>query len=370
MSTKLESLTIRGYKTIQSLEKFKPADMNVLIGPNGVGKSNFISFFRLLSHMLSPTGNLQSFTAAAGGASALLHKGPKVTRDIQAGVVFHTEAGANEYEFWLSHAAGDTLIFTNERYRFSRFDRDGSAPWRELQPGSREARLTREAELGDRTAEVMLSLMRRWNVYQFHDTSWSARIRQKWDANDNRWLKEDGANLAAVLLRLREEEPPNYRRIVDILRLILPFFADFELSADKFDRIILQWRERDGDLVFSASQAADGMLRCMALVTLLSLPQDSLPSVLVLDEPELGLHPYAINVIAGLLHSVSRHVQVFVATQSTRFLDYFAPEEIVVLERSEGATTFRRQTEERLAEWLEEYSLSELWEKNVLGGAP
>jgi predicted ATPase len=188
--------------------------------------------------------------------------------------------------------------------------------------------------------------------------------------NENRWLKEDAANLAPRLLRIREEWPPYYHRIVENLRLILPFFADFDLAEDRSGYVILQWRERDNDMVFSAPQAADGMLRCMALVTLLAQPEEELPSVLILDEPELGLHPYAISVVAGLLRSISRHVQVFIATQSTAFLDHFDPEDIVVLDRKGGETEFSRFEPDRLSSWLEEYSLSELWEKNVLGGRP
>ena len=122
MAVKLESITIKGFKTIRELENFAPGSINVLIGPNGVGKSNFISFFRLLSWMLTPPGNLQEHVARLGGANALLHKGAQRTREIQGELRFSTESGDNEYQFWLSHAAGDTFIFTNECFRFSRFE--------------------------------------------------------------------------------------------------------------------------------------------------------------------------------------------------------------------------------------------------------
>ena len=371
MKAQLKTISIKGFRSIKKLCDFQPRERNVLIGPNGVGKSNFISFFRLLSWMLTThTGNLQEHVAALGGANAILHKGAARTRDVQVELVFDTESGRNAYGFWLGYAAGDTFIFTSERYRFSRFDFPSEAPWTELDVGHKEAQIIKKAEMGDDTARVIRNLMRTWVVYQFHNTSDTARIRQKWHEGDSGRLREDGANIAPLLLRLSDEAPAYYHRIVENLRLILPFFDDFDLTADRHGYTILRWRERDNDMVFSAPQAADGMLRCMALVTLLGLPEDDLPSVLILDEPELGLHPYAISIVAGLLQGVSNHVQVFVATQSTALVDHFEPEDIVVMDRIDGESRFSQLDSSELVEWMEEYSLSELWEKNVLGGRP
>ena len=194
-------------------------------------------------------------------------------------------------------------------------------------------------------------------------------MRGRWNVNDNRWLKEDAANLAPVLFRLRENEGPYYQRIIDTVRLMLPFFSDFELDP-YHDSLLLQWRERNSDQVFSVSQAADGMLRVMALVTLLLQPKENLPDVLIMDEPELGLHPYAISILGGLIRSVATRIQVVVATQSTQLIDCFRPNDIVVVEREQRCSSFRRLDADKLSDWLRDYSLSELWEKNVLGGRP
>ena len=175
--------------------------------------------------------------------------------------------------------------------------------------------------------------------------------------------------MAPVLLRLRETDGKCYRRIIDTIRLILPFFSDFDLEPRQ-GSLLLNWRERNTDLLFTASQASDGMLRVMALVTLLLQPADDLPDVLILDEPELGLHPYAVNVIGGLIRAASTNAQVIIATQSTSLVDCFDPESVVVVERSGRASTFTRPDSEALSEWLKRYSLSELWEKNVIGGRP
>lgn len=369
MRNRLQKVTIKGFKTIKNLKEFEPRALTVMIGPNGAGKSNFISFFRLLSRALTPPGNLQVYISELGGASSLLFDGPGKTREIEADLALMTDAGENQYEFHLVVAAGDTLIYTNEGYRFIRKDLDTVPPWNKLGAGHHEAEIISRAESGDRTARTIHNLMRKIIVYQFHNTSETARIKSKWDIEDNRWLKWDAANLAPFLYRLKNNEPQFYKSILQTIRLIIPFFADFDLEPE-YNRILLRWRERNSDLVFNVSQAADGMLRVFTLVSLLLQPESDLPDLLILDEPELGLHPYAINIIAGLIKSVSTKVQVILATQSVSFVDCFEPEDIVVVEREGRESLYRRLDPKDLREWLEEYSLSELWEKNVIGGHP
>jgi predicted ATPase len=367
MRPRLTRITLRGFKTIRELRDFEPGSLTVLIGPNGAGKSNFISFFRMLSWALVPPGQLQTYVATLGGASAILHIGAAITREIEATLSLATDSGRNEYGLRLFHAAGDTLVFAEEWFRFRRPGQDRPAPG--LGAGHKEPKLISKAEEGNKTAAMILGMLRRIIVHQFHDTSPTARVRNKWDAEDGRRLKEDAGNLAPFLYRLQNFEPKYYQRIVETIRLILPFFATFELQPE-YGRLLLRWRELGSDHVFNASQAADGMLRVIALVALLQQPERDLPDVLILDEPELGLHPYAIEILAGLLKSAATHVQVIIATQSVPLIDRFAPEDIVVANRSGGESTFRRLGADEFADWLGEYTLSELWEKNVLGGRP
>jgi len=365
----LDSISIRGFKTIRDLNEFKPGSLTVLIGPNGAGKSNFLSFFKMLSWVLAPPGGLQEFVGKAGGASSLLHDGPDVTANIEGALRLFTDKGSNEYSFRLAYASADSLIFTEERYRFSPKGLAGSANWTYLDAGHREAKLIAKAEQGSPTPKVISSLLRKVISHQFHNTSETARIRQKWDVADGRWLKEDAGNLAPFLFRLSREEPGYYKRIVDTIRLILPFFSSFEFEIEH-GRLLLKWRERESDRIFNSSQAADGMLRIFALVALLEQPERDLPDVLLLDEPELGLHPYAIEVLSGIIRSASKSVQVILATQSVSLIDRFNADDVVVVERHGRDSVFQRQSDSTLNEWLEEYTLSELWEKNVIGGRP
>lgn len=366
---RLKCITLRGFKTFRELANFQPGPITVLIGPNGAGKSNFISFFRLLSWALVPPGQLQEHVAKLGGASAILHDGPERTRDIEAHLVLTTSAGDNDYSFRLAYAAGDSLIYTEEKYRYSKAGWAPNPNWKILGVGHREPELIKSAEGDDATAKTILDLLRGIIVHQFHDTSENSRIRQKWDKDEGRWLKEDAGNLAPFLYRLQQQQPKYYARILETIRLILPFFAEFELRPE-FNRVLLAWRERGSDRIFTASQAADGMLRIMALVALLQQPEWDLPDVVILDEPELGLHPYAIEILAGLIRSASKHAQVIVATQSASLVDRFSLEDIVVVNRKDRESTFERHTQAEFHEWLENYTVSELWEKNVIGGRP
>jgi predicted ATPase len=339
----------------------------VLIGPNGAGKSNFISFFQMLSRALTPPGGLQTYVAEQGGASSLLHDGPTETREI--GAEMHLQDGIDfeEYGFRLSHAAGDTVAFAEEWYRIGHPDTDGLAI--SLGGAHREPILVSEAAGAVGAVRSLWTTLRRMVVHQFSDTSATSRIRNKWTIDDGIRLKEDAANLASFLYRIHKTKPKYYQRIVETIRLILPFFADFEFQPE-FGSLLLRWLERGSDRVFGVSQAADGMLRTIALVALLQQPEEDLPDVLILDEPELGLHPYAIEVLASLLQSASQHVQVIVATQSVSLIDRFEPHDIVVVNRTGRESTFHRLNDNELAQWREQYTLSELWEKNVLGGRP
>jgi predicted ATPase len=243
--------------------------------------------------------------------------------------------------------------------------------WFNLGAGQREPRLMEVAPETNSPATIrtLWSFLQDCAVYQFHNTSETARIRQRWSVIDNQHLKEDAANLAPFLLRIRKQHPAHYQRITDTLRQIAPFFADFVLEPENAT-LLLSWREIGNDVVFGPHQASDGTLRAMALVALLLQPKEELPAVIILDEPELGLHPRAISILAGLLQGVSSHSQVIVATQSPVLLDHFEPEQVIVAEREGAESVFRRLDAERLSSWLEEYTMSELWDKNVLGGRP
>jgi len=190
--------------------------------------------------------------------------------------------------------------------------------------------------------------------------------------HDNGFLRHDGENLASFLHLLRENHEVSYRLIRNTVRQVAPFFDDFDLKplALNPETVRLEWRHRNSDAYFGASALSDGTLRFMALAALLLQPKELRPDVILLDEPELGLHPFAIALLAAMLRSASRETQIVAATQSPILLDHFEPEDILVAECDKGKTRLGRLETEPLREWLEDYSLGQLWEKNHFGGRP
>ncbi|MCX7048659.1 MAG: AAA family ATPase [Candidatus Sumerlaeota bacterium] len=374
MKARFLKIDLQGFKSIRRLPDFPLRNLNVLIGANGSGKSNLISFLQMLNCMAMPPGQLQYFIRESGDASALLHDGPDITSQIATRFELETADGAYHYSIALAYARTDTLLPVEEALEFVPSDpKQPPQSHHAVKSGAKESLLALADVLeNNRIAQLYQALgnvLKQQHIFQFHNTSETSRIRQRWDVNDNQQLKKDGGNLAPILYRLRDSQPRHYQRIVEIIRHVAPFFADFELKP-KDNSILLQWREKGSDLIFSPHQASDGTLRFMALITLLLQPKEDMPSLIILDEPELGLHPSAISLIAGFIKSASLETQIILATQSASLVDCFDPEDIVVVERMERESTFRRLEADQLSAWMEDYSLSELWEKNVFGGKP
>ncbi len=364
---RLKNIVIEGFKSIKELDlELRP--LNVMIGANGAGKSNLVSFFKMLNEMMGE--RLRHFIATSGRAQSLLHYGPKKTPQITASLVFDVDNGEDTYVLRLFHAAVDTLIFAEERLEFRQTDWVGGPQVVDLGVGHQETGIKKAAEEDNPVARVFRHLLNNCRVYQFHDTSPEAKVRQYCYVDEDRWLMPDAGNLAAVLYKLKSSEDSKaYHRIVGTIRQIAPYFDDFDLEP-RGREITLNWREIGSDQLFGPHQISDGTLRAMALITLLLQPIGDLPDLIVIDEPELGLHPFAKNILAALMKKASHHCQLIVATQSAGLLDGFDPEDIVVVERGESGSMFVRQDAEKLKDWLGEYTLGELWEKNVLGGGP
>ncbi|HEU0177814.1 MAG TPA: AAA family ATPase [Blastocatellia bacterium] len=362
----LERVTIIGFKSIRELRDFEIRRLNVLVGANGAGKTNFISVFKLLNQLIER--RLQIFVAQSGRANSFLHFGRKVTSEIEIDLEFGEGNIGNGYEVKLAPSSGDNLFFTKESWWFH--NRAYLQPYRyPISHGHEEARLPEMAN-SDKAARYVLNELSKWKVYHFHDTSESARVKQTGDLGDNAMLRPDAANLAAFLYLLRNTLSSHYQRIVETIRLVAPFFDDFVLrpTPENQNKIRLEWHERQSGDYFDASYFSDGTLRFICLATLLLQPQ--LPSLVIIDEPELGLHPYAINLLADMLQSAATKTQVIVSTQSVPLVNQFLPEDIVVVDREDNQSVFRRLKSEDLEEWLEQYGLGELWEKNVIGGRP
>ena len=355
----LSRLTIRGYKSIRALEDFELRRMNVLIGANGAGKSNFISLFGMLAALVEQ--RLQLYVEEHDGPDALLFGSRKRTSQMDAEFYF----ARNGYLVSLK-PTGRRMVFAREETWFSG---DYAISRHPLGTGHDEAKLIGDDK--DTFAPYVRPAIAGWRVYHFHDTSASAPVRQAQAVRDNLRLKPDAGNLAAFLRLLKERHEEHYGRIVETVRMVAPFFGDFVYRREPGERVELEWFESDDpDTPRGPRQLSDGTLRFICLATLLLQPAHLQPDTILIDEPELGLHPYALVVLAGLFRQASERKQLIVSTQSTELVSEFEPADIVVVGRSEGASEFVRLEPEGLSEWLADYSLGELWKMNVLGGRP
>jgi predicted ATPase len=367
----LETLSLKGFRSIKELDNFKFAPITVLVGANGSGKSNLIGFFRMMNDMMH--GGLQSFLQNGGGASNFLHFGPSRTRFLNATLTFHSDLGVNTYRCELTFAAVDRLMFVLEELKFQR---DGghhpqTIPIENNEPV--ESALSRYLEPDRKTHRFIKWFLDKTRVFHFHDTSMTSRMRNYCDLDDAPYLRAEGGNLAAVLLRLRNEFPANYLRVVAGVNTVFPELKDFELDPTGHNGkgLLLRWRPTSNPTeVFGPAHLSDGTLRMIALVTLFNLPEPMATWMIILDEPELGLHPAAEAYLASLIRSASTQTQVLLSTQSATLVDHFRPSEVVVTEIHDGASTFCRLEEEKLNHWLKRYTLGEAWQKNVFGGRP
>lgn len=361
----LESISIKGFKSIAAVEKLALRPINVVIGPNGSGKSNFIGVFSFLHSIRE--GHLQDYVVNIGGAERVLHFGSKVTEKLSIRIIFKGET--NQYELELQPTDADELIPTSEQVFF--WNKSYTQPYaKSLERVGKEAGISRHLQAG--VASHVRKHLDRWRLYHFHDTSASSLMKKTADVNDNRYLRPDGANLAAFLYYLREIHQESYSLIRRTVQRVAPFFDDFLLEPQKLnpEKIRLEWRHRNSEAYFDAASLSDGTLRFIALATLFLQPEKYRPSVILVDEPELGLHPYAITLLASLVKQISVKTQVILSTQSPLLLDNFQPEDVLIADLVDGATQFQRLDPDKLASWLENYSLGQLWEKNELGGRP
>jgi len=372
----ISRIKLAGFKSIKSAElDFK--NLNVFIGANGSGKSNFISFFQMLEFFLGSNEGLAEYVGRNGGSGALMYFGNATTNSIEAEVAFDTDLGMNMYRLELGNQIGGKLYFKDERVSFCAKGQISKTSIIPLGSGGACSRLLQISENDTdfnesqiRTTQTIRGIMRKWSFYQFHNTATDTKIRTASHINDNSYLRSNGENLAAFLFMLQFRFPTVFFSIVDTIRQIAPFINKLELKEEYASPYVrIKWSENPNtDYLLDASQMSDGTIRALALVTLLMQPNR--PPLICIDEPELGLHPEAIMIIGDLIKIASENTQIIVSTQSEKLIDCFEPEDIVVVDKGEDGTKFNRLDYEKYKVWLDDYSISETWETNVIGGRP
>ena len=350
----LSRVVIKGYKSILNCD-LPIGNINVLIGSNGAGKSNFVSVFTWLQSILRHEMNLY---ASRKGLPTLFYDGNKTTNAIQMEFWF----GDDCYSFELEMTEINSLIFRTERFG------DKSISYN----GHKETKWGVPTFTPDSFGS-MYDILKKYSLrtYHFHDTSATSKMKAVHNISNCKAFLHDASNLAAFLFHLRKHYTAEYSKILETVQLVAPYFKDFELEPLKSnqEQIALRWQQKGCEDIFYASQLSDGTLRFICLATLLLQPKELQPSTIIIDEPELGLHPFAITIFAELVKKAAVNKQLILATQSAELLNNFTADDVVVVDRDVNGSEFKRLETAELAEWLEDdYTLGELWNKNIFGG--
>lgn len=364
----VDKILIENFKSIRKLE-LELKNINILVGSNGAGKSNFIAFFRMLNSFVEK--EFQTYVKKEGGANSLLYFGVKNSQYIEGKVFFQK----NSYEFKLLPDKEDNLFFQFEKVGFK--TDIGYWDYDTINENSSESELLKASKKKNpygwkSKSYYVFNAMKTWRVYHFHDTSYESPMRRPSKIYDNKFFRYNASNLPSFLYLLQENYPENFNLIERTYRKVAPFFDRFELQPDRLnpEKIRLEWKHKDSDEYFSAAHMSDGSLRMLCLLVLLLQPDEFLPSTVLIDEPELGLHPAAIRLFSELVKITAKKTQIIISTQSPLLISYFEPEDIIVVDIKDKQSIFRRLESKELEAWLEEYTLGELWEKNIIGGRP
>lgn len=363
----LKHIKIEGFKSIAKLDM--PMDnINILIGANGAGKSNFISLFTLLNHLSQ--GKLRNYVATEGGAERFFHFGTRHTQKM----MFDLRVSSNGYHVEFSpNLNDDSLVFNKENCTYTA----SAKQWRLYPQKGESGFVSSETADSDYVKKYTREYLENCRVYHFHDTSSQALFKKTNKLVNHAYLEKDAANLAPFLYHLKASSIESYRQayqqVVTAIQTVAPFFHDFYLQPggeEGDENIILRWTHTQQEAPFSANVLSDGTARFICMATLFLQPAALRPATIILDEPELGLHPAALNVLSDIIHAVAKETQVICSTQSVTFANLFAPEDFIVVDTKDGVSEFRRLEKKPLAKWLEEYGMGDLWSKNLIGGRP
>ncbi len=346
----MDYVHIKGYKSIKNV-KIKLGSINILIGANGAGKSNFLTFFEFLNNLYER--KLTEYIALNGSEEKFLHHGGKVTQQIEATLSFDNQV--NEYAFTLEKGE-DKLVFKKEELIYQ------DNIW-DISDYKSEAKVKQSDVFG---AKYIRGYLEGLKKYHFHDTGKNSPFNKTSNIlNDAYFLYEKGDNLAAYIYKIKDEHLIVYNRIIKVIQSVAPYFSDFFFQPNTEGYLRLQWQDKYSSNVYGATDLSDGTIRFMALAVLFMQP--NLPQTLIIDEPELGLHPFAIAKLAGMIQSVAaKGTQVILATQSTDLMSYFNPDDIIAVDQHDGASIFSRLKQEELDIWLNDYSLGDLWKRNII----
>lgn len=388
---KITKLHIEGFRSLRDVI-WSPGDLNVIIGSNGTGKSNLLRFLELIS--VSAQGKLGKYIQSLGGMDPIVWDGVAISIKFVMETSPTIEIDPEQYELELVRlGAGSSYKIENERLINSYKQKKGTEakPFKFLERHAKKATIFNEKERKFVTPEEyvsdeesLLSLasgpfaknhfippfqkeLAAIAVYRDLNTSMDAPIRQSVISRMEERVDPDGQNLISVLhtLYTGNREFKN-----DINAAMQAAFGDdfeeliFPPAADQRVQLRVRWKSLKREQ--SAAELSDGTLRFLFLLTVLASP--SLAPIIAIDEPETGLHPSMLPLVAEYAVAASRRSQIILTTHSPQFLDAFVDIKptTTVAKWADGQTTLQTLQEDALDYWLKEYSLGNLFQSGEL----
>jgi len=343
----LKKVTIRNFKSIKDAE-IDLQNINILIGANGAGKSNFIAFFDMVGALLN--GDFAGFVQRQGGYEHLSYNGNETDQIIEGTLDFDD---ADTFHFNVNP--------TDNKFLIRDADYNYNSQW--LKDYDASSKNTSEC---CQQSEYIKNCTRYFTAYHFNDSRSLSKMCSGCSVSDNEVLRRDGSNLAACLFRLQQERQRDFLYLESVIHSVVPDFKQFKFVENASDErtVSLKWEQTGTDTCFNGAYLSDGTLRFIALTTLLLQPIEN--ATIIIDEPELGLHPNAINKLAAMVQRAALKNQVIVATQSVSLINRFQSEDIIFTDKG-NSTTLKRVANDDIKGWMADYSLGEIWEKGIIG---
>jgi len=374
----LKKLSVKGYRKLLDMElEMRP--FAVLIGANGSGKTSILELMELLSR--AATGHLNDFVVSHGGFRALLTR--KEITELVLSVEMTYEPPENiRQDYDIRHdQARYTLRLAEQGYgyrivdEYAGYDKHNFLGDPFLAFGNND--ISHEALLSHlRGTRINSDLNPIWDAYatQFASASYFASnfkvngvVKEAQRLTPTMSPGGSGEFLLSYLYNLREQHPEAYKELERVLASAFPLFTKLTLPLVANGTVGLEWWEERLSGSLSSFQLSEGTLRFVWLAAALLMPEP--PAITVIDEPETSLHPELLRLLVSLMRDASRRTQLIVATHSDRLVTLLDPAEVVIMDATEDDFAMATWADTLdLDEWLQEYTLGEVWRKGIMGG--
>jgi predicted ATPase len=380
---KLHRMKVGGFRRLRDVDiNFTGHPLMVLIGPNGVGKTSFLDAVSLMT--ASARGKLNEYLSDFGGVARLLTRGQcetlsfhvdmEISESLQMAYTLELAVEGHGYgitrETLLQRESGcaESVPLIDSAFNDIRYYESESRKL--VQPNWKytplESSLCQVPKMFSRSEEARQTLDDTSRV-SILDTGPRSPVKLPQELRPASSPGLNGESLVSFLYNLREREPDHFEKVTDALRAVFPNFKELAFPSVAAGMLALTWRDSNFSMPFYAHELSAGTLRFLWIISLLCMP--ILPTVTMIDEPDVSLHPDMLNILANCMREASRRTQLIIATHSDRLVHFLRPEEIAVVDMDEtGCASVTWADTMDLQKWLEDYSLDDVWHMGELRG--